>query len=80
MSKKISSLAEPRFQVYFLCLVLFAGVTALLGDYLVAVAELAIVGVLYAVYCRQLRRQCWPRFRQRQHGQIDRTASFSPGH
>ena len=57
MSKKISSLAEPRFQVYFLCLVLFAGVTALLGDYLVAVAELAIVGVLYAVYCRQLRRR-----------------------
>ena len=57
MSKKISSLAEPRFQVYFLCLVLFAVVTALLGDYLVAVAELAIVGVLYAVYCRQLRRR-----------------------
>ena len=57
MSKKISSLAEPRFQLYFLCLVLFAGVTALLGDYWVALAELALVGVLYAVYCRQVRRR-----------------------
>lgn len=57
MSKKISSLAEPRFQLYFLCLVLFAGVTALLGDYWVALAELALVGVLYAVYCRQVRPQ-----------------------
>ena len=57
MRKKISALAMPRFHLYFVCLVLFAAVTAFLGDYWVALAELALVGLLYAVYCRQIRRR-----------------------
>ena len=57
MSKKSAVLALPKFQLFFLCLVVFAGVTALLRHYAVAAAELAVAVVLYAVFCRENARR-----------------------
>ena len=57
MSKKSAVLALPKFQLFFLCLVVFAGVTALLGHYAVAAAELAVAVALYAVFCRENARR-----------------------
>ena len=50
MNQKFAQLLAPRFGLYFLIMVIFAGVTAGLDHIDVAVAELIVVGLLYAVY------------------------------
>ena len=57
MSQKIVQLFAPRFGLYFLVMVLFAGVSAWLGHWDVALAELIFVGLLYAVYCASALRR-----------------------
>ena len=47
MNQKISSLLAPRNGIYFLCLLLFAGLTALLKAYYLAAGEAAAVLLLY---------------------------------
>ena len=57
MNKKLSHLLEPRMQLYFVCLLLFAAVTAFFQLYL-GLMELALVVVLYLYYRdRNLRRR-----------------------
>ncbi|MGN0984899.1 MAG: DHH family phosphoesterase [Candidatus Enterenecus sp.] len=50
MNQKITQLLAPRFGLYFLIMVIFAAVTAYLDHVDVAVAELIVVALLYAVY------------------------------
>ena len=50
MNQKIAQLLAPRFGLYFLIMVIFAIITAFLGRVDVAVAELIVVALLYAVY------------------------------
>ena len=57
MSKKKTNIMTPRFQLYFVCLLVFTGITAFLGYYYWAVGELAVVILLYAFYCRATSRQ-----------------------
>ena len=54
--KKLSRLIEPNLQPYFLCLVLFAAVTAPLQP-LLGAAELAALVLLYLFYRRQTTRR-----------------------
>ena len=57
VNKKLSHLLEPRMQLYFVCLLLFAAVTAFFQLYL-GLMELALVVVLYLYYRdRNLRRR-----------------------
>ena len=56
MHKKLSRLIEPNLQPYFLCLVLFAAVTAPLQP-LLGAAELAALALLYLFYRRQTTRR-----------------------
>ena len=48
---KLSHLLEPSLRLYFLCLLVFAGVTALFSRP-AALAELAVVLVLYLYFRR----------------------------
>jgi len=59
MRKKsiLTALAAPRFRLCFLCLLLFAGITALLGHYAVAAGEAALAVLLYVLYLRAAGRQ-----------------------
>ncbi len=52
-----SAMTAPRFKLYFLCLLVFAGVSAYLGHYVVAACEAAITAALYAFYCAAASRQ-----------------------
>ena len=49
MNQKISALLSPRSGLYLLCLVLFAAVTALRGEYYLAAAEAAAAFLLFLV-------------------------------
>ena len=57
MSKKVSVLEAQRFTLPFLCLVLFAAVTAFLGHYWVAVLEAAAAVLLYVMHSRRAARR-----------------------
>jgi len=59
MRKKsiLNALAAPRFRICFLFLLLFAGITALLGHYAVAAGEAAAAVLLYVLYLRAVGRQ-----------------------
>ena len=57
MSQKIARLLAPRFGLYFLAMVLFAGITALLGRTDVALAELIVVALMFAVYYATVLRR-----------------------
>ena len=47
MNQKISSLLSPKNGIYFVCLLLFAGLTALLKAYYLAAGEAALVLLLF---------------------------------
>lgn len=54
MNKKgFSRLLEPSFQLYFIVLALFALVTALVGKYVLAVAEALVVFILFLYFRRR---------------------------
>jgi len=50
MSQKTPKFLTPRFELYFLCLVLFALASASLENYKLAIAEAAVAIVLFLVY------------------------------
>ncbi len=50
MNQKIAQLLAPRFGLYFLAMILLAAITALLGHVDVAVAEVIVIALMYAVY------------------------------
>ncbi len=53
MKKKTSSIWAPKFPFYFLLLLIFAGVTALLGEYVIAAAEAVVALIFFAVSHRR---------------------------
>lgn len=57
MSQKIARLLAPRFGLYFLVMALFAGISALLGRSDVALAELIVVALMFAVYYATVLRR-----------------------
>jgi len=57
MSQKIARLLAPRFGLYFLVMVLFAGVSAWQGHMDVALAELIVVALMFAVYYATVLRR-----------------------
>jgi len=57
MSQKIAKLLAPRFGLYFLIMIIFAGVSAVLGHTDVALAELIVVGLLFVVYFAIISRR-----------------------
>ncbi len=57
MSQKIAQLLSPRFGLYFLIMIILAGITAWLGHTDVAVAELVVIALIYAVYHSTTRRR-----------------------
>ncbi len=57
LNKKLSQLLSPRFELYFLVMVVFAVVTFLLDHIEVAVGELIVVIILYGVYCATVTRR-----------------------
>ncbi len=50
MNQKIAQLLAPRFGLYFLAMIILAGITALLGHTDVAVAEVIVIALMYSVY------------------------------
>ena len=50
MNQKIAQLLAPRFGLYFLAMIILAAITALLGHTDVAVAEIIVIALMYAVY------------------------------
>ena len=50
MNQKIAQLLAPRFGLYFLVMIILAAITALLGHTDVAVAEVIVIALMYAVY------------------------------
>ena len=56
MHKKLSRLIEPNLQPYFLCLALFAGLTAPVNP-LLAAAEAAVLAALYVYHRKQRTRR-----------------------
>ena len=50
MNQKIAQLLAPRFGLYFLAMIILAAITALLGHTDVAVAEIIVIILMYAVY------------------------------
>ena len=73
MNKKISDLFAPRFSLYFICLAAFAVATALLGQIYLALAEGAVVLVLYAFFNRSesRRRRAVERYLEGLAGNVD---------
>ena len=57
MTKKITRLLAPRFGLYFLVMVVFAVVTFFLGRRDLAIGELALIVILYAVYLATMLRR-----------------------
>ena len=73
MNKKISGLLANRLELCFLALLVFAGITAALGEYVIALAEAAVVGLLYVVHLRadRRRRREVERYLERLEGNMD---------
>ena len=67
---------EPRFGLYFLCLLLFAAAAALQGDYWLAGVELVVILVLYLFYRRSTarRRKEAERYLEKLAGNVDLAA------
>ena len=57
MNQKIAQMLAPRFGLYFLAMIVFAGITALLGHTDVAVAEVIIIALMFSVYYAATRRR-----------------------
>ena len=57
MNQKIAQMLAPRFGLYFLAMIVFAGITALLGHTDVAVAEIIIIALMFSVYYAATRRR-----------------------
>lgn len=57
MNQKIAQMLAPRFGLYFFAMIVFAAVSALLGHTDVAVAELVVIILMFAVYCASTRRR-----------------------
>ena len=50
MNHKIAQLLAPRFGLYFIAMIILAGITALLGHTDVALAEVIVIVLMYSVY------------------------------
>jgi len=57
MNQKIAQMLAPRFGLYFLAMIVFAGITALLGHTDIALAEVIIIVLMFAVYYGATRRR-----------------------
>ncbi|MBQ7624143.1 MAG: hypothetical protein IJS65_02570, partial [Clostridia bacterium] len=57
MDRKLSRLLESGLSIAFVCLFIFAGVTAALGHYAVAGAELFVVLLVYFFYKRRTNKR-----------------------
>ena len=57
MNQKIAQLLAPRFGLYFLVMIIFALVSIFLGHADVALAELIVIALLFAVYYSSTRRR-----------------------
>ena len=57
MTKRITKILAPRFGLYFLVMVLFAAVTFFLGRRELAIGELVLIAILYAVYLATMLRR-----------------------
>lgn len=73
MNRKITALLRNRFALCFAALLVFAGGTAALGHYAVALVELAAVALLYLVQLNSHRRCCREvtRYLERMEGSMD---------
>ncbi len=76
MNQKLTNLLSPRFGLYFLCLALFAGAAALMGDYYLALVELLVVLVLFLFFRRSSarRRREAEKYLERLAGNVDLAA------
>ena len=76
MNQKISSLLSPKNGIYFLCLLLFAGLTALLKAYYLAAGEAAAVLLLflYSRHTEARRRKGAQRWLERLADNVDQAA------
>ena len=76
MNQKLTNLLSPRFGLYFLCLALFAGASAVMGDYYLALAELLVVLVLFLFFRRSSsrRRREAEKYLERLAGNVDLAA------
>ena len=76
MNQKLTNLLSPRFGLYFLCLALFAGASAVMGDYYLALAELLVVLVLFLFFRRSSsrRRKEAEKYLERLAGNVDLAA------
>ncbi len=57
MNQKIAQMLAPRFGLYFLAMIIFAAITALLGHTDVAVAEVIVIALMFSVYYAATRRR-----------------------
>lgn len=73
MNRTLSRLLGPRFGLYFLVMIVFAAITALLGNVQMALGEAAVVLVLYLLYLRAslLRRREATRYLDQLLGSVD---------
>ena len=73
MNQTLSRLLAPRFGLYFWVMIIFAAVTALLGETKVALGQAAVVLVLYLLYLRAsiLRRREAARYLDQLLGSVD---------
>ena len=76
MNQKISSLLSPKNGIYFLCLLLFAGLTALLKAYYLAAGEAALTLLLflYSRHTEARRRKGAQRWLERLADNVDQAA------
>ena len=57
MNHKIAQMLAPRFGLYFFVMIIFAAITALKGHTDVAIAELIVIVLMFAVYYASTRRR-----------------------
>ena len=76
MNQKISSLLSPKNGLYFLCLLVFAGLTALLKAYYLAAGEAALTLLLflYSRHREARRRKGAQRWLERLADNVDQAA------
>ena len=76
VNQKLTNLLSPRFGLYFLCLALFAGASAVMGDYYLALGELLVVLVLFLFFRRSnaRRRREAEKYLERLAGKVDLAA------
>lgn len=76
VNQKISSLLSPKNGLYFLCLLLFAGLTALLKAYYLAAGEAAVVLLLllWSRHTEARRKKDAQRWMERLMDNVDQAA------